>query len=98
MADLPPEQTAWLDYLLSETAATPDTSAQAAQELLHRMMAELPAPDRLVLSLLDLEERSVKEVSQITGWNGPLVKVRAFRARRRLRQLAASFQRERDEL
>jgi RNA polymerase sigma-70 factor (ECF subfamily) len=29
----------------------------------------------------------VAEVGQITGWNGPVIKVRAFRARRKLRKL-----------
>jgi RNA polymerase sigma-70 factor, ECF subfamily len=40
-----------------------------------------------VLTLLHLEGRSVTEVRQITGWNVPVVKVRAFRARRKLRKL-----------
>jgi RNA polymerase sigma-70 factor (ECF subfamily) len=35
---------------------------------------------------LHLEGRSVEEVRQITGWNVPLIKVRAFRARRKLRK------------
>jgi DNA-directed RNA polymerase specialized sigma24 family protein len=36
-----------------------------------------------VLTLLHLEGRSVAEVRQITGWNVPVIKVRAFRARRK---------------
>jgi RNA polymerase sigma-70 factor (ECF subfamily) len=40
----------------------------------------------LVLTLLHLEGRSVAEVRQITGWNAPVIKVRAFRARRKLRK------------
>jgi RNA polymerase sigma-70 factor (ECF subfamily) len=39
-----------------------------------------------VLTLLHLEGRSVDEVRQITGWNVPVIKVRAFRARRKLRK------------
>jgi RNA polymerase sigma-70 factor (ECF subfamily) len=54
-----------------------------------RLLSQLPSEDRLVISLLDLEERSVKEIAAITGWSVSLVKVRAFRARRKLRKLAA---------
>ena len=43
---------------------------------------------RLVLTLLDLEERSAAEVSQLTGWGHSAVKVRAFRARQKLRKHA----------
>jgi len=45
-----------------------------------------------VLSLLDLEERSVEEVSRLTGWSKGLVRVRAFRARRRLRAAAEDME------
>jgi RNA polymerase sigma-70 factor (ECF subfamily) len=41
----------------------------------------------LVITLLELEERSVKEISQLTGWSMTLVKVRAFRARAEMRKL-----------
>jgi RNA polymerase sigma-70 factor (ECF subfamily) len=40
-----------------------------------------------VITLLHLEERSTLEVSQMTGWSIPLVKVRAFRARHKMRKL-----------
>jgi RNA polymerase sigma-70 factor (ECF subfamily) len=36
-----------------------------------------------------LEERPVLEVSALTGWSASLVRVKAFRARRRLRALLA---------
>jgi RNA polymerase sigma-70 factor (ECF subfamily) len=50
-------------------------------------LAQLPAADRVVLTLMVLEELSVAEVAGLTGWSRVNVKVRAFRARRRLRQL-----------
>ena len=52
------------------------------------LLAHLSPPDRLVLTLLDLEERSTLEISQLTGWTRPMVKMRAMRARRKLRQVA----------
>ena len=39
------------------------------------------------VTLLEIEERSIKEISQLTGWSIPLVKVRAFRARAEMRRI-----------
>jgi RNA polymerase sigma-70 factor (ECF subfamily) len=58
----------------------------AAREIVEKLLAQLAPADRLVLTLLHLEGRSVAEVRQITGWNVPVIKVRAFRARRKLRK------------
>jgi RNA polymerase sigma-70 factor (ECF subfamily) len=44
------------------------------------------------MHLLYLEDRSVKEISEQTGWSIPGVKVRAFRARRRLKKVAMQIQ------
>jgi RNA polymerase sigma-70 factor (ECF subfamily) len=67
--------------------------AAAARELVDALLCRLPPDDRLVLTLLDLEQRSVAEISQLTGWSKTLVKVRAFRARRRLRALVGTMER-----
>ena len=40
----------------------------------------------MVLMLIDGEEASVKDVAELTGWSESNVKVRAFRARRRMRE------------
>ena len=36
--------------------------------------------------MIEIEDRSVKEIAQLTGWSVPLVKVRAFRARAEMRK------------
>ena len=69
-------------------------NAAAARELIEFLFAQLPPNDCLVLTLLDLEQRSVAEISQITGWSRPLVKVRAFRARQRLKIIIAQHKLE----
>ena len=51
-----------------------------------RLLASLPPADRFVLLLLDGEGWSVKEIAERIGWTATNVKVRAFRARRRLRR------------
>ncbi len=56
-------------------------------ERLHAALAELSPKERLVITLLELEERSVREITGLTGWSTANVKVRAFRARAVLRKL-----------
>jgi RNA polymerase sigma-70 factor (ECF subfamily) len=76
----------WLDYLSAPEPGDAPTDAFAARELVEKLLSLLSADDRLILSLLDLEQRSVAEICTLTGWNASRVKVRAFRARRKLRQ------------
>jgi len=85
--DLAEETAAWVKYMVSAADVPPHTSAAAARESLDVLLRQLLPADRLVITLLDLEERPVKEVSQMTGWSITSVKVRAFRARRRLRKI-----------
>ncbi|HEY1792644.1 MAG TPA: RNA polymerase sigma factor [Opitutaceae bacterium] len=61
--------------------------AVASRELLHKLLGQLKPEDRLVIQYLDLEQRSVAEIASLTGWSKTLVKVRAFRARRKLQRL-----------
>ena len=56
-------------------------------ERLHAALAQLSPKERLVITLLELEERSVLEIAGLTGWSEANVKVRAFRARAALRKL-----------
>ena len=74
---------------LERVAAAPDQAAEAdfgARELLRRVLNQLPADARMVITLLEIEDRPVREVAALTGWSETLVKVRAFRARRRMRK------------
>jgi RNA polymerase sigma-70 factor (ECF subfamily) len=68
--------------------------ALAAHELVHKLLAQLTPDDQLVIRLLDLEQKSVAEIAQLTGWNQSLIKVRAFRARRKLQKLFQALQRK----
>ena len=91
-ADLSEDELAWLEHLVSDDAAPPDASTAGARELVQKLLGQLSPADRLVITLLDLEQKSVKEISRLTGWSVPLVKVRAFRARHKLRRLAAALE------
>ena len=39
-----------------------------------------------MVTLLHLEGRSIEEIRRVTGWSSALVKIRAFRARRKLKK------------
>jgi RNA polymerase sigma factor (sigma-70 family) len=84
---LPVETAAWIASLLIDPAPPVD-DALAARAAVEALLAELPAEDRLLLTLLSLEERSLEEVSALTGRSRTVLKVRAFRARRRLQDAA----------
>lgn len=90
--DLPEEQAAWLQFMLADETPPPDASPASARDLLEALLAQLAPADRFVVHALDLEGKTVKEIAQLTGWSTALVKVRAFRARGKLRKLAAAFQ------
>ncbi len=70
-----------------EIGTQPSGNAQHARELLEWAMARLSDDQRLVITLLELEERSVRETANLTGWSESNVKVRAFRARQELRRI-----------
>jgi RNA polymerase sigma-70 factor (ECF subfamily) len=91
--DLSPEEHDWLErFGASPEAASAD--APAARALVQRLLDQLPPAARLVITLLEIEQRSVKEISKLTGWSVPLVKVRAFRARAQMRKLLAKIAHE----
>lgn len=86
MAELSEEESSWLEnHASSPEDRTDDTNA--ARSLVARAFEELAPASRLILTLLELEDRSVREISDLTGWSIPLVKVRAFRARAEMRRV-----------
>ena len=83
----------WLDRFVSQPDAA-DEKAEAARQLIERVLEQLSPAARLVITLQEIEERSVKEVSRLTGWSVPLVKVRAFRARAEMRKILSKIAKE----
>jgi RNA polymerase sigma-70 factor (ECF subfamily) len=83
----------WLETF----GAAPETvslDAEAARALVGKVLGQLSASARLVITLLEIEERSVKEIAELTGWSVPLVKVRAFRARAEMRRILAKMSKD----
>ncbi|OAI42813.1 RNA polymerase subunit sigma-24 [Verrucomicrobia bacterium SCGC AG-212-E04] len=80
------------ERLALDSAAEPEPGPDPAEklgatELVSRLMQGLNSSERLVITLLHLEGRSVREIQERTGWNVAVIKVRAFRARQKLRKL-----------
>ena len=80
----------WLERFVTAPEAASD-NADAAKLLIGRVMEKLSPSARLVITLLEIEDRSVKEIARLTGWSVPLVKVRAFRARAEMRKILAKM-------
>jgi RNA polymerase sigma factor (sigma-70 family) len=86
-ADLTPDEvdafnSAWL------TGSSPDSSrAIAARDLVDRILSNLSPEDRSLVLMVDLEGRSLQEISETTGWTVSKIKMRLFRIRPQLRQM-----------
>ena len=93
-ADLSEDEARVLDNVTSGENDIAPNDAFSSRELLHKLLDRLRPDDRMVVQLLDLEQKSVAEISALTGWNQSLIKVRAFRARRKLRKLLAELRKE----
>ncbi|MFP5257977.1 MAG: RNA polymerase sigma factor [Acidobacteriota bacterium] len=74
-----------LEDSLPDEAELARGQAREARRRLEAAMAVLGPKDRLLVALLGLEGKSVEEVSRMTGLTPVNVKVRAFRARRKLK-------------
>jgi RNA polymerase sigma-70 factor, ECF subfamily len=85
-ADLSEDEERVLEALSATGEELHPSQGLAARELTDRLLASLNPEDRLVISMIHLEERSVEEVRQMTGWSRSLIKVRAFRARQKLKK------------
>jgi len=89
VSDLTEDETNWLDNKLTAAATEQHQSSErslVASDLAARVLQTLTPDDQLVITLIDGEEASVKDVVKMTGWSESKVKVHAFRARRRMRK------------
>ena len=78
------------DDWLERFAAAPESAsehADAAKQLVARILEQMSPAGRLIITLLEIEDRTVKEIAELTGWSVPLVKVRAFRARAEMKKI-----------
>jgi RNA polymerase sigma-70 factor (ECF subfamily) len=92
-SELSETETDWLDRFVTHPDGASEDS-DAARLLVQRVLEQLSPAARMVITLLEVEDRPVKEIAQLTGWSVPLVKVRAFRARAEMRKILAKIARD----
>ena len=76
-----------VEFDLSDCTVDSAIAAGRAREVLAWAMGHLKPEEQLILTLCEIEERSVREVMELTGWSESNVKVRAFRARGALKRI-----------
>src|SRR5437899_4865624 len=90
-ADLSVEEQAVLENLATSAEELAPDQRLASRQLVARLLAALNPVERLAFGLLCLQRRPVEEIRKITGWSAALVKVRAFRARQKMKQQLAKI-------
>jgi len=85
-SELSDPESDWLDRFVTPGEQSTE-NADAARQLIERILEKLSPAARLIITLLEIEDRSVKEIAALTGWSIPLVKVRAFRARAEMKKI-----------
>jgi RNA polymerase sigma-70 factor (ECF subfamily) len=83
------------EYLHLNDGASPDEQSENhALHLVRRALTRLHPKEQLILTLLELEDKTVREVAALTGWSEGNVKVRAHRARASLRTAIENIRQE----
>jgi len=90
-ADLSAEELAVINNLAATSEELGPDRSFAARDLVERLLGALKPAERLVIDLLYLQQRTIAEIQALTGWGASLVKVRAFRARQKMKQQLDQF-------
>lgn len=98
MADMSEEEA---DIILEnlqnqQSFAANDTLART--ELVHMLLEKLKEDDKMLLTMMDIEKKSIVEIASITGWSCSKVKVKACRARKKLQKAFQKLKQEEGEL
>jgi len=95
MADLSKEQAEVLEAVTTFVTEQPHPAyVMGARELADMLLNTLSPEDRVVIRMLEMEERSIEEIRQVTGWSTTMIRVRAFRARQKLNKRFGKLRKE----
>ncbi len=86
VSDLSEDEDQWLERQLTSASQPSVENSVVAADLADRLLSVLPPEDQQALLMIDGEQASIKEVAEATGWSESKVKVRAFRARKKIRE------------
>jgi RNA polymerase sigma-70 factor (ECF subfamily) len=90
-ADLSEEEQAVVENLAASSDELSPDQRVASRQLVEHLLDLLKPVERLVIDFLYLQGRSVEEIRKITGWSASLIKVRAFRARQKMKKQLATI-------
>ena len=85
-ADLSDDQVAVIRQMAATDAELSADHRFASRDLVEHLLRVLKPAERLVIDLMYLQQRTIGEIQELTGWSGALVKVRAFRARQKMKK------------
>ncbi len=91
ISDMLFDDESWQDRLSNIPDASDRVGLEEARELVYTVLGQISDRARIVLTLQELEGRSIREITEITGWSESLVKVQAFRARKEMRASVERF-------
>jgi RNA polymerase sigma-70 factor (ECF subfamily) len=100
VSDLTEDETTWLETKMFDASAAhyqDEEDKLVAADLVNRVLENLPPEDALVLKMIDGEGASIKEMAAITGWGESKIKVKAFRARKRMREAVQKLLKAKDD-
>jgi len=83
-SDFSVEQQAVLNTLVDGASEPADHTPGELRELLARLLLTLKPNERMIVQWLYLDDKSVSEICDLTGWKPSKIKVMAFRARQKL--------------
>jgi RNA polymerase sigma-70 factor (ECF subfamily) len=88
--DLSNEENEWLENV-GEDNSEKEANQSAAKALVDRLLEGLKPDDRMIITMLDIERKSVKEIAELTDFTESNVKVRAHRARDKMKKTLATL-------
>jgi RNA polymerase sigma-70 factor (ECF subfamily) len=86
VSDLSAEEDDWIEQQLADVEQPSVENNLVAADLADRVLSVLSPEDQQAFLMNDGEQASIKDVAEATGWSESKVKVRAFRARKKVRE------------
>ncbi|MDD3118577.1 MAG: RNA polymerase sigma factor [Victivallales bacterium] len=89
-----PEEQQWLEAIshsVSQERFERDRSRKGAAELLEWTLTRLKGDDRTLIELIYFEDQPLKEVAAYFKWGLPKTKIRAMRARQKMKKIIQSL-------
>lgn len=94
VANLTEDENAWLEektYHASAVRHRREEQKYIAADLLARVLSRMPPEDALILQLVDGDGESIRAVAELMNWSESKVKIKAFRARKKCREIISKL-------